>query len=252
MKIIASFPPSILGNTTSSSFLKDKYTKNFSSIPISFGAKQNNNDSFKKQNKQEFIIVEGINRRFGRDGLKFIEKQTHDKKPIERITFFENEKDIWKVESFSNGVHSKTKSFFENGELACLSEYKEGIISKKTLYRETEDTDIACFDFKNKKVKIKKGKIKHSLKKVIEYKDGKMCKETEYHDNGKSIHLIYTYDKNENMIGIKSFRENGAIYHSIWEGLNGFYPEDECEDELGIPIKNYKRSPKKDLPKFLS
>ena len=252
MKIIASFGSNILKNPNISFSSGINNNKNYSSPSISFGAKQKNTDSFHKQNESDYVVIEGLNRKFGREGLKFLEKQTLDKKPIERITFYENGKDIWKVESFSKGLHSKTKAFFENGELACISEFKEGAISKETFYRKSEDTDIVCFDFKNKKIKTKKGKIKHSLEKTIEYKDGKMVQEKEYHDDGKSIHLIYSYDENENMTGIKSYREDGSLYHSIWEGLNGFWPEDECEDELGIPIKNYKKGPKKDLPKFMS
>lgn len=214
------------------------------SNPISFGRKHIDSDSFSKEDNNNVIEVKGFDKDYGGN---FIAKQTPEGKMLERKISFEEEKDFWINEKYTDGVMTERETY-KDGEMLSLTEYINGVVSKLTLYSHSEEASFTSLTREEMKFETKT--IPHHIAKIEEYKNGILNREKSFYDDGKSLHLDYQYDDDGKLIDIKSYRENGDPYHSIWEHLNGFRDENECEDEFGIPYRDYKKifGPKKSLP----
>ncbi len=222
-------------NSINSLYLKSSINK-VSTNPITFSAKPDESDSFVKNKDDKFIEIKGINKDFD---LEYTEKLTKDGLPIERKTFFDDGKTLWRKEEFKNGLPSKTQTYAETGELVYLTTYEEGVISEERHYN-TED-EQTFISMKDDNLEITKEKTDGYLNSIKTYKNGIIDREKFFHEDGKTLHLDFKHDENGNLTGIDSFREDGTPYHSIWEARNGFCPEKECEDEFGIPYKDYPK-----------
>lgn len=207
------------------------------SLAVSFGVRSKNKNS-------DFVFVEGMNENFG---VKTLEKQTKDGVLLERKTFAPDGKSLWHLEKFRNGTLFDQKTFVD-GQLIWHSEYIDGVLKTETKYSASEV--VSGIKRTSEGFKPCKIKVDHNVELVKEYQNGKLKNEKFYHYDGKTLHLEYKYDDNQELVSINSFREDGSPYHSQWECDNGLCPKNICEDEMGIPFKDYEKvfGPKKDLP----
>ena len=147
---------------------------------------------------------------------------------------------------YKNGERIKETSYYENGNAMHIWEYKNGEQVKYTGYYENGNLECVCDDFKNIEY-YENGKISLESEwkngKIVNaktyFENGKICSSEEYDENGVSAHCIdYIYNDDETINQTQEFLKD-VLFKITWYENNRKYCVGEYSNDKMVKATWY-------------